>query len=257
MAMTPRTTDFSALSKLAFEYEPVGVKFEYFRPQGIEALDTPLAMCEMPREAQKREAPFYMDRSNENCMGKGAMGMMGDEPSWAAAGLIGERMGIFRDASANRNCMTHYTVMHPGSVNYIVFSKLSVMDFEPDLVVFTGEIDTIGTIMRAMSYATGEVFESKATPVFQCSWMFSYPVTSNKVNYIPLGTGHGTTARRCYQKNELICSVPRPWFPTILESLKEMPLVPEAWEMSREEWLEAEEGIYGKIISDAQEAGWA
>ena len=202
MAMKPRTTDFSALSKINFEFEPVGVKFEYFKPEGIEPLETPMAMCEMPREAQKRDTAFYMDRSNENCMGKGAMGMMSEDPSWAAAGLIGERMDIFRDA-------------------------------------------------------TGEMFESKATPVFQCSWLFSYPVTTNKVNYIPMGMGHGTTARRCYRKGELLCSVPRPWFGTILESLNEMPLVPGAWEMTREEWLEVEEGIYGKIISDAQEAGWA
>lgn len=202
MAMKPRTTDFSALSKINFEFEPVGVKFEYFKPEGIEPLETPMAMCEMPREAQKRDTAFYMDRSNENCMGKGAMGMMSEDPSWAAAGLIGERMDIFRDA-------------------------------------------------------TGEMFESKATPVFQCSWLFSYPVTTNKVNYIPMGMGHGTTARRCYRKGELLCSVPRPWFGTILESLNEMPLVPEAWEMTREEWLEVEEGIYGKIISDAQKAGWA
>lgn len=257
MAMKPRTTDFSALSKINFEFEPVGVKFEYFKPEGIEPLETPMAMCEMPREAQKRDTAFYMDRSNENCMGKGAMGMMSEDPSWAAAGLIGERMDIFRDATANRNCLTHYTVMRPSAVNYIVFAKLSVVDFEPDLLIFSGEIDTVGTIMRAMSYATGEMFESKSTPVFQCSWLFSYPVTTNKVNYIPIGMGHGTTARRCYRKGELLCSVPRPWFGTILESLNEMPLVPGAWEMTREEWLEVEEGIYGKIISDAQEAGWA
>ena len=202
MAMKPRTTNFSALSKINFEFEPVGVKFEYFKPEGIEPLETPMAMCEMPREAQKRDTAFYMDRSNENCMGKGAMGMMSEDPSWAAAGLIGERMDIFRDA-------------------------------------------------------TGEMFESKATPVFQCSWLFSYPVTTNKVNYIHMGMGHGTTARRCYRNGELLCSVPRPWFGTILESLNEMPLVPEAWEMTLEEWLAVEEGIYGKIISDAQEAGWA
>ena len=258
MTLKPRTTDFSALSKIDFEFEPVGVKFEYFKPEGIEALDHPLALCEMPREAQKSDKPFYMDRSNENCMGKGCLGMTdGPEPSWAMGGLIGERMDIFRDATANRNCMTHYSLFNQGAVNYVVFAKLSVMDFEPDMLIFTGDIDTVGTILRANSYTTGDMFESKATAVFQCAWMFSYPMNSNKINYIPLGTGHGTTARRRYAKGECICSVPKASFGNVLDGLKEMPIVPEAWAMSREEWLEAEEGIYGKIISDAIEAGWA
>ena len=50
-------------------------------------------------------------------------------------------------------------------------------------------------------------------------------------------------------------SVPATYFPTILAGLKEMDLVPEAWAMGREKWLEVEEGIYGKIVSDTAEAG--
>ena len=131
------------------------------------------------------------------------------------------------------------------------------MEFEPDLLVFTGDMDEIGIILRAMSWSTGEMFETKATPVFQCSWMFSYPVMTNKVNYIPLGTGHGTTARERYGKGEVVCSVPDAWFATILGNLREMEVVPSAWAMGRDAWLEAEEGIYAKIVSDAREAGFA
>ena len=196
-----------------------------------------------------------MDKGNENCMGKGAMGMMDDDPSWAGAGLIGERMGIFRDAGTNMRCMTHYTVFGPNSVNYVVFAPLPAMDFEPDMLIFTGDITQSGPILRAMSYMTGEPFESKATAVFQCAWMFPYPYLQNKVNYITLGTGHGTTARETYERGEVMVSVPSTYFTTILDGLKEMDLVPEAWAMGREKWLEVEEGIYGKIISDTEEAG--
>lgn len=259
MAMKPLKTDFSNLKLIDWgEYEPVGVKFEYFKPEGIEPLDHALALCEFPREAQKRDHAFYMCRENENCMGKGAMGMMdGPEPTWAGAGLIGQYMDIFKDATANQKCMRNYTVMNPGGTNYVVFAKLSVMDFEPDLIVCTGDMDQVGTLLRAMAYSTGEMFESKATAVFQCAFMFAYPVMTGKVNYIPLGTGHGTTARRTYATGEVMISIPSNWFSIIMENLGDMPLVPEAWAMSREEWLEAEEGIYGQIISDAKEAGWA
>ena len=256
MAIKPLTTDFSIIDSIGFDLPPVGVKFEFFKPEGYEPLDIQLAMCEMPREAQKRGTAFYMTKDNENCMGKGAMGMMDEPgPSWAGAGLIGERMGIFRDAGTNMRCMTHYTVFGPKSVNYVLFAPLPVLDFEPDMLIFTGDITQSGTILRAMSYGTGEPFESKATAVFQCAWMFPYPYLQNKVNYITLGTGHGTTARETYERGEVMVSVPAPYFPIILDSLKEMDIVPEAWAMGREKWLEVEEGIYGKIISDTAEAG--
>lgn len=72
-----------------------------------------MAMCEMVREAQTRDTPFYMDESNEDCMGGAPWG-------WCP------------------------------------MSQCEV-------------------ILGAMAYSTGEMFESKATPVFQCSWLYSYP----------------------------------------------------------------------------------
>ena len=257
MAIEPLSTDFSVLECLELDRAPVGVKFEFFKPETIEPLDTPLAMCEMVREAQRRDKPFYMDRDNENCMGKGAMGMMGGgEPSWAAAGLIGERMGIFKDAGANMRCMRHYTTFKDGAVNYVAFAQLPVMDFEPDLLVFTGPMSKVGAILRAMSYSTGEMFESKSTPVLQCSSMYSYPQISGKVNFITMGAGHGTTARKAYEPGEVLVSVPSPWFPVVLGNLKEMETIPSAWAMGRDAWLEEERGIYAKLIKDAADAGF-
>lgn len=257
MVMKAVTTDFSILEQLGLDRPPVGVKFEFFKPESVKPLETPLAMCEMIREAQNRTEPFYMDKDNENCMGKGAMGMMhGGEPGWAAAGLIGERMGIFKDAGSNMRCMQHYKLFNEGAVNYVVFAQLPSLTFEPDLMLFTGTIDQMELILRAMSYSTGAMYESKSTPVFQCSWLFSYPQLTGKVNFVVMGTGHGTTARDVYERGEVVVSVPSPWFPVILKNLKEMEIVPEAWAMGRDGWLEKEEGIYGKLVSDTIEAGF-
>lgn len=257
MVMKDVTTDFSILEQLGFDRPPVGVKFEFFKPETVARLDTPLALCGMIREAQCRKEPFYMDKDNENCMGKGAMGMTeGGEPSWAVAGLIGERMRIFKDAGANMRCMEHYTLFKQGAVNYVVFAQLPSLTFEPDLMIFTGTMDQVGVILRAMSYSTGAPFESISTPVFQCSWLFSYPQLTGKVNFVTMGSGHGTTAREIYDRGEVVVSVPSSWFPIILQNLREMELVPEAWAIGKEAWLEVEEGIYGKIVSDTLEAGF-
>lgn len=251
MAIQPKTHDFSILGRIGFDREPVGVKFEYFKPKTIHRLEKPMAMCEMVREAQERDAPFYMDKDNENCMGKGAMGMMDDDPSWAAAGLIGERMGIFSDAGANMRCMQHYTTFGKGAVRYVVFARLSVLDFEPDLLIFTGPMEQCEVVLRAMSYSTGAMYESRATPVFQCSWLYSYPQLTGKVNYLVMGTGHGTTAREAYEPGSILVSVPLPWLSTILENLVRMGGTPHAWAVGREAWLEEEEGIYRRLIEDS------
>ncbi|WP_139652470.1 DUF169 domain-containing protein [Raoultibacter phocaeensis] len=255
MTIKPLEHDFSVFEKLGFEDPPVGVKFEYFKPNSIERLDRSLAMCEMVKEAQLRDSAFYMDEGNENCMGKGAMGMMPEDPSWACAGLIGERMGIFKDAGANMRCMQHYTTFDKGAVNYVAFAQLSALDFEPDLMVFSGPMETCEIVLRAMAYSTGEMYESKATPVFQCSWLYSYPQLTGKVNYIVMGTGHGTTARETYKSGTVLVSVPSPWFPVILENLASMELVPRAWSVGREAWLEEEGALYGKLAADAETSG--
>ncbi len=257
MTMSPLTTDFSNLEKVGFDLPPVAVKFEYFKPEGVEPLDPPLAMCEMPRHAQTSGKVFYMDITNEDCMGKGAMGMLGEDPSWATAGLIGERMWVFKDPGANIRCMKHYTFFPRKSVNYIIFAPLPACTFEPDLLICTGDVKQVGAIMRAASYSTGDAFVSMSTPVFQCSWMFAYPFIENKVNYFTLGMGLGTGGRKAYTPGEMMVSVPRPRFRDIMESLGEMEIVNPAWQGTREEWIEKEAGIYAKLISDAEEAGLA
>ncbi len=255
MAIRPIMHDFSVLEELLFDYPPVGVKFEFFKPEAFERLDRSLAMCEMVREAQRRDKPFYMDKDNENCMGKGAMGMMEEDPAWATAGLIGERMGIFKDAGANMRCMTHYTTFSKGAVNYVVFAKLPALDFEPDLLIFSGSIAQCEPILRAMAHSTGEMYESKSTPVFQCSWLYSYPQLTGKVNYLVMGLGHGTTAREAYESGSVLVAVPSPWFSVIIENLGLMEHSVHAWEIGREAWLSEEEAIYGGLVQETGEAG--
>lgn len=251
--MKPLETDFSPIEKIGLERPPVGVSFDFFKPEHIKPLETPVAMCEMIRTAQNADAPFYMDRDNEDCFGRGAMGMMGkDDPGWAEGGLIGPRVGVFKNPGANMRCMTHYTKVPVGGINYISFAKLPVLDFEPDLMIFTGPMRKVGAVMRAMAYSTGEMFESKSTPVFQCNWLFAYPYMTGKVNFITMGMGFGTTAREIYDPGEVIVVVPSQWFKEVMSNLEEMEIEIPAWRMGREKWIPEEKRVYGELAAEAE-----
>ena len=78
MKIGPLQTDLSAFSRLGLERPPVGVKYLFFRPEGMEQLpvEKSLSFCEMLKEAQFAEKPFYFGReNNETCVGKILLGM--------------------------------------------------------------------------------------------------------------------------------------------------------------------------------------
>jgi uncharacterized protein (DUF169 family) len=234
------------------ERAPIGINYEFFRPEGVEQLDKSLALCEMVKEAQQRDKPFYMSRENEDCAGKCALGMM-EGPSWGEAGEIGERMDIFQDARANMNCISHYRTFKPGLVNYAVYSRLDQLAFEPDLLVFVGRAEQTEIILRAMAFSTGEMYESKATPVFQCSWLYTYPFLSQKVNYVVTGMSFGMRARGVYPPGLVIVSVPWNWIPTIAGNMKEMKFVLPAWTLGRDPWMKEEAKILEGIDAQARQ----
>lgn len=130
MSLRPLKHDLSIFSKLELERPPVGIKYEFFKPEGVDRLDKSLSLCEMIPEAQRNELPFYISRENEDCAGKCAFGMM-EGPTWGEAGETGERLHIFQDGRANRNCNSQHPIFQPGTVNFAVFSRLDQMSFEP------------------------------------------------------------------------------------------------------------------------------
>ena len=252
MSLRPLTHDLSVFHKLELERSPVGIKYEFFKPEGIGKLNKTMALCEMIKEAARTDKPFYIARDNEDCAGKGALGMM-EGPKWGEAGEIGEKLHIFQDGRANRHCVTHYKTFTPGTVNYAVFSRLDQLDFEPDLLVFVCPVDKGEILLRAMTYSTGEMYESKSTTVFQCSWLYTYPVITQKVNYVTTGLSFGMRARQVYPAGLVIVSIPWNWIPTIAENLKEIDFVLPAWTMGRDAWMEEEARILDGIDTKMHE----
>jgi uncharacterized protein (DUF169 family) len=232
-------TDLSVLRRFEFEHAPVGVKFLFKRPEGIPRLDKPVAFCEMVGVAQKRGTPFYFSKEDEDCFGTIVLGMQ-DAPLFAEAGLLGEKFEIFQEARANQRIYQHVPMLAKGTVNYVAFSVIDTMPFEPDLLIVMATPSQAEIILRAMSYATGELWETKKTPVLSCAWIYAYPWLAGKVNYIVTGMSFGSKAKKVFPEGLILLSIPWDKIPVIVSSLEEMTWDLPAYTEGREKFLERE-----------------
>jgi uncharacterized protein (DUF169 family) len=249
--MKPLKTDLSIYKKFNFQHSPVGVKYLYNRPEGIEQLDNSMPVCEMIKEAQQRGTPFYITKDNENCIGKSALGMLEQPaPSSAGSGEIGVKLGIFQEARANRKLYQHQPKM-PNGIKYVVFSPLDKLSFEPDLLFLMATVSQAEIVMRAMSYSTGEIWSSNMSGVGACSWLFVYPYVSGKVNYVVTGMGFGMKARQVFPEGWMLIIIPYNWIPTITKSLEEMEWVLPSYTDGREKFMERDKRIKAELFKEA------
>ena len=250
--MKPLKTDLSIFNKFNFKNPPVGVKFLYVRPEGLEKLDKIMPVCEMIKEAQQRGTPFYINKENENCAGKSALGMLDEPaPSFAGSGEIGVKFGIFEDARANRKIYQQQPKMASG-IKYVVFSPLDKLTFEPDLLFLMASVSQAETVMRAMSYSTGELYSSNMSGVGACSWLFVYPFITGKVNYVVTGMGFGMKSRQVFPEGWMLIVIPYNWLPIIARNLKEMEWVLPSFTDGREKFMERDERIKAELFKESQ-----
>ncbi len=76
--MRPLQTDLSIYNKFNFERPPLGIKYLLQKPEGIEPVGKSLPFCEMFKEAHQTGKSFYFTKEDEDCFGKGALGMASD-----------------------------------------------------------------------------------------------------------------------------------------------------------------------------------
>jgi uncharacterized protein (DUF169 family) len=248
----PLKQDLSVLNELEFEVAPVGVKFLFFRPDAMEQLSTDwnLSFCEMLTEAQRRETPFYFSKENsEACVGKILLGM-DDMAPFAESGQIGARLGIFQEPRANYIFYQYVPRFERDIVNYVAFSALDGLTFEPDVLIITAAPGQAEVVMRAMTYSTGELYSSKTTPVMGCAWLYIYPYQTGKVNYLIPEMIHGMRGRELFAEGSILISIPYQWISIITQNLREMKLhLPS--HASKEQYL----AEFGRIVGDlAQES---
>jgi uncharacterized protein (DUF169 family) len=245
--MRPLQTDMSVYKQFNFENPPVGIKYLYRKPEGIEPLDKKLALCEMVREAQQRKKPFYFTKENESCFGKSFLGMAGDSEHFSDGGELGVKFEIFQDGRANIRLRSFFVNMEPGSVNYVAAAPLDALTFEPDLLIIMAKPNQAEIILRAMTYSTGEMYENKATLVGGCAWLYVYPYISGKVNYMITGLAFGMKAKQVFPEGWILMSIPYQWIPTITKNLGEMKWAIPAYTMGKEKFVRYEHQILKEL----------
>jgi len=249
--MRPLIQDLSIYDRFHFERQPVGVKFLFHKPEKIEQLDKSLSFCEMIKEAQERETPFYMTKDNEDCFGTLVLGME-DSPPFAESGQIGIKLEIFQEPRANSRIYQYITKLPNGTVNYVAFSPLDKLSFEPDLLIITAKPSQAEVVLRAMTYSTGELWDPKGTPALGCAWLFTYPYQSGKVNYAVTGLAFGMKSKEVFPEGLILISIPYNWIPIITQNLQEMNWTPPAYTDGREKFKQREKEMLEELARESQ-----
>ena len=248
--MRPLTQDLSIYKKFNFEHPPVGVKYLFHKPEGIQQIDKTMAFCEMIKEAQRRGTPFYFTKEDEDCFGKVVLGME-EAPPILESGALGIKLEIFQEPRANARLYQSLPRLAKGTVNYVALSKLDGLTFEPDLLVLVASPSQAEIVLRAMTYSTGEILETKSTSVLACSWLYAYPYQSGKVNFVFTGLGFGMKVHKVFPEGRILLSIPYQWIPIITQNLQEMKWELPSFTDSTEEFAERKMRVLGELEQES------
>jgi uncharacterized protein (DUF169 family) len=212
------------LKRFGFDVQPVGVKFLAKQPDMVERLDENLAFCEMLTKAQQGQA-FFADSSNHACeAGLYVLGLE-DAPEFFISGGFGAGLRIFEEPRSASRLYLHIPTIKKGAVNYVAFSPMDKLSFDPDLLIILADAGQTEIILRAMSYRTGQMWVSKFTPAIGCAWLYIDPYLSGELNYFVTGLGHGMKRRKLFPEGRQLISIPFDLLPSMLQVLEEMPWV--------------------------------
>ena len=249
--MKPLKTDLSIFKKFNFENSPVGVKFELFKPEGIEPLNKKLAACEMIGAAQKSKKPFYFTAEDEDCFGKVPLGWE-DMPPWGEGGYLGTKFEIFQEQRANSRIYQYLPKFPRNTVNYIAMAPMDKLTFEPDLLILMANVSQAEIVLRAMAYSTGEIYESKHAGVLGCAWLYVYPHQSGKVHFMITGLTFGGKAHGAFPEGWILITIPYDWLPIIIQNLKEMKWTLPSYTDGKEKFLKRKEGYIIDLVQKSQ-----
>jgi uncharacterized protein (DUF169 family) len=216
--------NIAVLERFDFEVQPVGVKLLSKRPDMVERLDKKMALCEMLKHAQGGNA-FFTDSQNHTCeaglyvLGQAEIG----EPF--ANGDFGAGLKIFEEPRSASRLYQYIPKIGRGIVNYVTFSPLDKLQFDPDLLILLASTHQTEIILRALSYRSAKIWVSKFSPAIGCAWTYTYPFLTGELNYFITGMGHGMKRRELFPEGRQIISIPFDLLNTLLQILQEMPWV--------------------------------
>jgi uncharacterized protein (DUF169 family) len=212
------------LDKFNFDTPPVAVKFLAKRPDMVARLDENMALCEMLKKAQEGAA-FFADAANHTCeAGQYVLGQA-DISAPFVSGAFGARLKIFDEPRSASRLYLYIPKIEKGVVNYVAFSPLDKLAFDPDLLILLAHTHQTEILLRAMSYQSAKMWVSKFSPAIGCAWTYSYPFLTGELNYFITGLGHGMKRRKLFPEGRQIISIPFDLLPSLLETLRVMPWV--------------------------------
>ena len=221
--------ELSILAKFDFDIQPVGVKFSAKRPDMVERLNEKMAFCEMLKRAQEGKA-FFADEKNHACeAGLYVLGQA-DSPPPFISGQFGAGLKIFEEPRSASRLYLYIPKIARGVVNYVAFSPLDNLPFDPDLVILLAHTNQTEILLRALTYRTGKMWVSKFSAAIGCAWTYIYPYLSGELNYFVTGLGHGLKRRKLFPEGRQIISIPFDLLSSVLQTLQDMPWVLPAYE---------------------------
>lgn len=209
------------LRKLELPYRPVAIRMCLERPD-VPHYDGPsCAFCQFVKYVQDTGKHFYVAQEDDQCYGKLAMGMI-DKPPVTASGQAGMDFGCYQTPMPNRELYQKLPILEPRTIRYVQFAPADACDFMPDLLFFVADLPQSDILMRATSWVSGDLWESKSSPVLSCAWMYAYPIISGKCNHITTGYYHGLKRRKAYPANLRMLAVPYQKIPEFFYALEHM-----------------------------------
>jgi len=227
--MTLTKKELAILDKFEFDVQPVGVKFIVKRPDMVERLNENMALCEMLKRAQEGNV-FYADKDNHTCDAGTYLLGLSDAQEANISGELGAGLRVFEEARSASRVYQYIPRIIKGVANYIAFSPLHQLPFDPDVLIIQAKTNQTEILLRAMSYRTGQKWSSNYSGVMGCAWIFVYPYITGKLNYVITGLGHGMRRRKLFPEGQQLVSIPFDLLPSMLQTLQEMPWVPPSCE---------------------------
>jgi uncharacterized protein (DUF169 family) len=216
--------ELAVLDKFDFDITPVGVKLSAQRPEKIERLDENMALCEMLKKALEGNT-FFADAKNHTCgAGLYILGQ-GEASGPFISGAFGAGLKIFEEPRSGGRLYHYIPKIEKNVVNYVAFSPLDKLPFDPDVLIILAEPGQTEILLRAMSYRTGKMWVSKFSAAIGCAWILSYPYLTGELNYVVTGLGHGMKRRKLLPEGRQLVSIPFDLLPTMLQTLQTMPWV--------------------------------
>jgi uncharacterized protein (DUF169 family) len=244
MSLTKK--DYEILNQFNFERPPIGVKYTFKRPEGIERLGESLTLCEMFKKAQEGNS-FYADKNNLTC-GRLQMGMEDPSPIMQS-GDFAAALKVFEEPRSGSRLYPNIPTIRQGLINYVSFSPLNDLSFDPDvLIILTNNTSQTQILLRAATYRTADVWTTKFTNVLGCSWIFVYPYLSGKVNYGIMGLSHGMGRRKLFPEGLQFVSIPYLMMPAVLQALQEMPWILPSFEPDGAEFFNRTRDEFAKEL---------